>query len=194
MQGKWAIRNLMFSSRSLIKPFLQAFCTVLLSALLVSPVMGATESYTTNPGAPLTDVLVSGNPGPNPATYGSFVYSYRGVTPVRALVSDFWWWNIDGVGNSPMMGTDSASDLSGRELDITRSGGGNFAFQGLTLCNWTNNNGTLITATILFQGWRGGSQIYVSAPFDLAACVGGGIFITPIPPPHHGATSTSFAS
>lgn len=166
----------MFRSNSVTKFSLTLiFCMVFfLSAMIASPVLGATETYDANPGPPMSNPYDSGgsNPGPNPGTYGSLVYSYRDWS--GTLVSDVYWWIDGGVGGSGNLNSDFAGFGTGRELDITKSGGGTFTFKGLTLCSFTNKNGSGTNpsqaATVYFQGYNGATKSYDSGPVDIAEC------------------------
>lgn len=140
-------------------------CIALSWALTGTPARAATDIYTIDPGWSL--------PGPNPGTYGSFVYSYRNWS--RALDLDVFWNFADGVGGSACIATDYNGGLTGRELDIARSGGGTFTFKGLTLCEFTNKNGSgtnvAQAATVNFRGYNGAAIIYDSGPVDITECM-----------------------
>jgi hypothetical protein len=112
-----------------------------------------------------------GSPGPNPGTYGSFDYTYRDLG--RVPVSEVYWYGDSGVGNSPCLSTDFAGLGTGRELDITRNGGGTFSFKGVSLCNFTDEYGGVPKAAVVyFQGYNGGTKVYDSGAVDVAECVG----------------------
>ena len=113
----------MFGSKSLPKFFVLLITCMTLLWGLASAALAATDDYTTNPGPPMNNVFASGGAtsGPNPGTYGSFIYTYRDSG--RALTSDVYWYNDSGVSNSPCLNSDFSMLGTGRELDITKNGG-----------------------------------------------------------------------
>jgi len=132
----------MFRSNSLPKFFVMLITCMTLLWGLDSSVLAATDDYTTNPGTPMNNTYESGGAtaGPNPGTYGSFIYTYRDLG--RALTSDVSWWPDSGVSNSAELSSDWNALGTGRELDITRNGGGHLHLQGVVPVQLYHTNGT----------------------------------------------------
>jgi hypothetical protein len=172
-------------------PRLFVSCVILLLAFIASSALAITDDYTANPGAPLSNPYDTGSatPGPNPGTYGSFDYTY--LNWGRALTADVYWYPAGGVSDSANLSTDSAGAVTGRELDITRNGGGTFTFKGLTLCSFTQ------AATVTFRGYDGvGTKIFDSGNQTINVCTGvGTVFSTYVPvTPWAGITELRVAS
>ncbi|NVN97714.1 MAG: IPT/TIG domain-containing protein, partial [Geobacteraceae bacterium] len=159
----------MLTSLSFCKyPRLFVSCVTLLLALMASSALGAIENYNVKPVGPLSSRADGGGAGPNPGTYGSFDYTYR--NGARAAVSDIFWYADSGAG----LASDYDFIGTGRELDITKNGGGTFSFKGLTLCGYTNKNGggsnTTQAAIVYFQGYNGASKNYDSGAVNIPEC------------------------
>ncbi len=149
---------------------------LVLLALLLSPSTVralTTEGFGGDPGPPLDSAVLGGAGGANPATYNSFVYTYR--DSARSTVSNIVWWNDctpDSAGGCFQTAWDNS--VYGREFDIAKSGGGNFNFNGLRLCNYTNANGgdTSSALKVYIQGYRSGTKVneYDSGSKTIAEC------------------------
>jgi len=135
-------------------------CSLIL-CLLPAIATATTETFAGDPGAPLDNATLG---GANPATYGSLVYSYRNSS--RGIVSNIVWAKDAGVSTTePGLITAVAVPLDqGRELDITRSGGGTFNFTGIDLGNYSP------AVTVTVQGYNNsGTKIFDGGSVSIAA-------------------------
>ncbi|MCM0755717.1 autotransporter domain-containing protein [Desulfovibrio aminophilus] len=121
----------------------------------------------------------------NPAGYRGLDYTLRdGSRSVVGLSR----WSVDGgfdASVNPMgdgcLITDWPSDLGTvREIDIARTGGGKFNFNGVALCNYTDNGGGIHAAvSVTIQGYSGGTKIYDSGPQTMPQVGYGWLSYTP---------------
>ncbi|OIO01429.1 MAG: hypothetical protein AUJ49_07800 [Desulfovibrionaceae bacterium CG1_02_65_16] len=148
--GAGGPRGLDFALRALLLAWL-------VLGLFPAAVWAATETFSDDPGSPLDDA------GTNPATINPLVYTYRDGS--RTLISNILWAGDAGRGGGTNAGLITANDgsLYGRELTITRNGGGAFNFQGIDLANYSGS------LSVTFQGYNGATPIYNSGPVTISA-------------------------
>lgn len=138
----WASRRVRPGVLAVLLLCLIALCQPTAPALALT-----TETFQTNLGA--LDA--------NPASYRGFDYTLRDGS--RAIIGNSRWADDGGVDQAPgnddgLLITDWPSDSGNvREIDITKTGGGEFNFGGVALSNYT------AAVIVTIRGYRSGIPV-----------------------------------